>query len=214
MERAPHTFCPKSASRPVAVSFFFVCRNTFQGSKGLWAGPFPSCTCRMTRAEARHVLHMIAVGMIVGSRLHQSSCPSRGSPAEKGPQRWCRAVCFTSNPLAGHTALGLPDLALRGVLDLLDVVHCSSGDGLPPLPDCFLLTVRFLGGHGKPVPFGRSDFRPIVGRLLDVNTKTTTGAYSLTAARCSTTARRSIRLRGGQHVFHEEIFPWIEAFEK
>jgi sugar phosphate permease len=53
---------------PVAIWFFFDCAVFFSFG-GLWGGPYLMHVYGLTKAQAGHVLSMLAVGMIVGSPM-------------------------------------------------------------------------------------------------------------------------------------------------
>ena len=53
---------------PIAVWFFFNCAVFFSFG-GLWGGPYLMQIYGLTKAQAGHILSMLAVGMIVGSPL-------------------------------------------------------------------------------------------------------------------------------------------------
>ena len=114
---------------PVAVWFFFIC-GIFFSFGGLWAGPYLMHVYGMTRAEAGHILTMIAVGMIIGSPL-VSLLSDRVFHSRKKVLTLASAVLFLVLLVAQHIPSGpLPILALRGVLDLLDVIRCHCGNRL------------------------------------------------------------------------------------
>ncbi|MDY6952703.1 MAG: MFS transporter, partial [Thermodesulfobacteriota bacterium] len=53
---------------PIALWFFFDCAVFFSFG-GLWGGPYLMQVYGLTKAEAGHILSMLAIGMIVGSPL-------------------------------------------------------------------------------------------------------------------------------------------------
>ena len=108
---------------PVAVWFFFIC-GIFFSFGGLWAGPYLMHVYRMTRAEAGHILNMIAVGMIIGSPL-VSLLSDRVFHSRKKVLTLASAVLFVVILWLNIFPQDLSRfLALRGVLDLLDVIRC------------------------------------------------------------------------------------------
>ncbi|MGO9571676.1 MAG: MFS transporter [Desulfomonilaceae bacterium] len=169
---------------PVAVWFFFVC-GIFFSFGGLWAGPYLMHVYGMTRAEAGHILNMIAVGMIVGSPL-VSFLSDRVFHSRKKvltlasavlflellwlnifPQDLCRFWLYAAFLILSISSSAIVVIGFTTTKELFPVEIAGTSVGAVNL-------FPFLGG---------AIFQPIVGRLLDAYPTASSGAYSLDAYR-------------------------------
>jgi len=165
---------------PVAVWFFFIC-GIFFSFGGLWAGPYLMHVYGMTRAEAGHILDMIAVGMIIGSPL-VSLLSDRVFHSRKKVLTLASAVLFL-------VILGLnifpQDLSRFWLYMAFLIFSMSSAAivviGFTTTKELFPVEIAGTSvGTVNLFPFlGGAIFQPIVGWLLDAYPKAATGAYSL-----------------------------------
>ena len=165
---------------PVAVWFFFIC-GIFFSFGGLWAGPYLMHVYGMTRAEAGHILNMIAVGMIIGSPL-VSLLSDRVFHSRKKVLTLASAVLFL-------VLLGLnifpQDLSRFWLYVAFLIFSMSSAAivviGFTTTKELFPVEIAGTSvGTVNLFPFlGGAIFQPIVGRLLDAYPKAVAGAYSL-----------------------------------
>jgi sugar phosphate permease len=164
---------------PVAVWFFFIC-GIFFSFGGLWAGPYLMHVYGMTRAEAGHILTMIAVGMIIGSPL-VSLLSDRVFHSRKKVLTLASAVLFL---VLLWLNIFPQDLSRFWLYVAFLIFSMSSAAivviGFTTTKELFPVEIAGTSvGTVNLFPFlGGAIFQPIVGRLLDAYPKAATGAYS------------------------------------
>jgi sugar phosphate permease len=165
---------------PVAVWFFFIC-GIFFSFGGLWAGPYLMHVYGMTRAEAGHILTMIAVGMIIGSPL-VSLLSDRVFHSRKKVLTLASTVLFM---VLMWLNMFPQDLSRFWLYVAFLIFSMSSAAivviGFTTTKELFPVEIAGTSvGTVNLFPFlGGAIFQPIVGRLLDAYPKAATGAYSL-----------------------------------
>jgi sugar phosphate permease len=165
---------------PVAVWFFFDCAVFFSFG-GLWGGPYLMQVYGLSKAEAGHILSMIAVGMIVGSPL-LSFLSNRVFKARK-PMLVLSSlvVLFLTTLLAFYTdrlplmGLYLITLGLGIFASAIVVIGFTTTKELFPVQMAGTST-----GLVNLFPFaGGAVFQPILGFLLERHGRVE-GAFTLT----------------------------------
>jgi sugar phosphate permease len=165
---------------PIAVWFFFI-DGIFFSFGGLWAGPYLIHVYGMTRAEAGHILNMIAVGMIMGSPL-VSFLSDRVFHSRKKVLTLASTVLFLELLLLN---IFPQDLSRFWLYAAFLIFSMSSSAivviGITTTKELFPVEIAGTSvGTVNLFPFlGGAIFQPIVGRLLDAYPKAATGAYSL-----------------------------------
>jgi sugar phosphate permease len=165
---------------PVAIWFFFIC-GIFFSFGGLWAGPYLMHVYGMTRAEAGHILNMIAVGMIIGSPL-VSLLSDRVFHSRKKVLTLVSAVLFL---VILWLNIFPQDLSKFWLYVAFLIFSMSSAAivviGFTTTKELFPVEIAGTSvGTVNLFPFlGGAIFQPIVGRLLDAYPKAAAGAYSL-----------------------------------
>jgi len=165
---------------PVAIWFFFIC-GIFFSFGGLWAGPYLIHVYGMTRAEAGHILNMIAVGMIIGgplmSFLSDRVCHGRKKVLQLGstllfldllllnifPQDLSRPCLYAAFLVFSMSSSAIVVIGFTTTKELFPVEIAGTSVGAVNL-------FPFLGG---------AIFQPIVGSILDQYPKVANEAYSL-----------------------------------
>lgn len=165
---------------PIAVWFFFV-DGIFFSFGGLWAGPYLTHVYGMNRAEAGHILNMIAVGMIIGSPL-VGFLSDRVLHSRKKVLTLASTVLFLELLLLNIFPQDLSRFGLYVVFLVFSITSAAIVViGFTTTKELFPVEIAGTSvGTVNLFPFlGGAIFQPLVGRLLDSYPKALNGAYSL-----------------------------------
>jgi sugar phosphate permease len=153
---------------PMAVWFFFDCAIFFSFG-GLWGGPYLMQVYGLTKAEAGHVLSMIAIGMIVGSPA-LSFLSNRIFRARKPVLVLCGFILLCITALLAFYTDKIPHGGLYGICLGLGVFSSAVVViGFTTTKELF--PVRMAGtstGLVNLFPFaGGAVFQPLLGYVLE-----------------------------------------------
>ena len=178
--RGPPCYYGKALLAHCGLVLFFV-DGIFFSFGGLWAGPYLIHVYGMNRAEAGHILNMIAVGMIIGSPL-VGFLSDRVFHSRKKVLALASTVLFLLNSSCSTYSLRIsPILALCGLFGLFDHLRGHCGNRLHHYQGIVSRWNRgHLGRHGESLPIlGRGHFSAPCRPALGCVPKAATGAYSL-----------------------------------
>ncbi|MBU3914159.1 MFS transporter [bacterium] len=163
---------------PVAIWFFFDA-GIFFGFGGLWGGPYLMDVYGLARSEVGAILSMIAWGMIIGSPL-TSFVSDKILKSRKKTFTLYASLLVALFVFLNIFPPGLPIGALYIVFFVLSVSASSIVVmGFTTTKELFPVEIAGTSvGSVNIFPFlGGAVFMPVMGKVLDMYPKSSTGAY-------------------------------------